>query len=496
MKNLILTLALVLVGSQAGQWARGADDKKTEAEFVKQVQDLVQAQKVAEAEEAFEAARKAYPEADAVKGLRSQMYMVNMRAGQYAAGAGHAVAYLDDQLELLAKDPSKSSGLIGAVSMAGSALQLSGKPDLALEKVDSAIAAVEAMVKETSSPQLAGVPDILRLNKINMLLSFGRAAAAAELLQTELAAAAKAHEEMPDDEARAGRLAQLMQFEVTIAVQTAPDSLAAARGKLTEFVTSQLKRHPSSVSLVSAYNSAAMQSINAAMSTKPDEADKQIAEWKTFLDGLDMSSPAMKNVVQNSRRNVGAMEQRLVADRKRFELIGKAALPIDAQDWLNGTALSEGDLMGKVVLLDFWAVWCGPCIATFPHLRDWNEKFGEKGLVIVGMTRYYQYDWDDEAKRSKQAKGLSPELEQAAMLKFAEHHQLKHRFAVMPKGTTFDKDYGVTGIPQAVLIDRQGIVRMIRVGSGDKNAHDLEKMLEELIGESPAASTSAPDKDK
>jgi len=60
---------------------------------------------------------------------------------------------------------------------------------------------------------------------------------------------------------------------------------------------------------------------------------------------------------------------------------------------------------------------------------------------------------------------------------------LKHRFAVMSNSSGFDSECGVTGIPQAVVIDRTGTVRMIRVGSGDKNAHDLDTLLAELLSD-------------
>ena len=51
------------------------------------------------------------------------------------------------------------------------------------------------------------------------------------------------------------------------------------------------------------------------------------------------------------------------------------------------------------VLVDFWAIWCRPCIKTFPHLREWQDHYADKGLVIIGMTRYYGYEWNDAANR-------------------------------------------------------------------------------------------------
>ena len=100
-------------------------------------------------------------------------------------------------------------------------------------------------------------------------------------------------------------------------------------------------------------------------------------------------------------------------------------------------------------------------------------------MVIIGATRYYKYDWDADAKRIKKDNNLEPEAEEAAMVQFAEHHKLKHRFMVTPTGSKFQTGYAVSGIPQAVLIGRDGKIRMIKVGSGSANAaalhHEIEK---------------------
>lgn len=239
--------------------------------------------------------------------------------------------------------------------------------------------------------------------------------------------------------------------------------------------------HPSSLPLVSAYYSAQLSALSTLARSDAAEAEHKLAPVKELLASLDKENRSLQTFVRSTSRGVSSLERRIVSAKAQQALIGKSSFPLEVDAWVNGPDLSEKELDGKVVLIDFWAVWCGPCIATFPHLREWNDKYAEQGLVIIGATRYYSYDWDDNTDRIKKVKDLPAKDEQAALVRFAQHHELKHRFMVMPQDSQFSKNYGVTGIPQAVLIGRDGTVQMIRVGSGEANAHDLEAKIEELL---------------
>ncbi len=75
----------------------------------------------------------------------------------------------------------------------------------------------------------------------------------------------------------------------------------------------------------------------------------------------------------------------LPADRLAY-LIGKQAPELQKmKGWINSKTIKLAELRGKVVLLDFWGTWCGPCVHAIPKLIDLHEKYGNKGLVIIGI---------------------------------------------------------------------------------------------------------------
>ena len=143
-------------------------------------------------------------------------------------------------------------------------------------------------------------------------------------------------------------------------------------------------------------------------------------------------------------------------------------------------------LKGKVVLLDFFAVWCGPCIAAFPHLREWHDQYADKGLQIIGITNYYKYDWDDNADRAVRQEELALEDERAAMDQFSKHYQLPYPIAYVI-GHELQEFYGVSAIPHYVVIDRHGKVRLSRVGVSPRDTADLEQAIEECLAEAASS---------
>jgi thiol-disulfide isomerase/thioredoxin len=292
---------------------------------------------------------------------------------------------------------------------------------------------------------------------------------------------------------------QLLVDRAKSAIKAQQRRLRLTRLTLQELAGRVLKQ-PDDRELLSLYRSKLLGELTPLVRAEPDRAQQQMDAARELLAAARDQS-AEESTLDALRRIDAALdrlEEMIAMARRRAELIGQDAAPLEVEAWVNGGPLTADDLLGKVVLLDFWAVWCGPCIATFPHLRDWHETYAERGLEIIGVTGYYGLCWDDESGRPRRGSGdeaVTPEQEQEMLARFAEHHQVRHRFAVQ-KNPALHEYYAVGGIPQVVLIDRAGKVRLIRVGSDEGNAADIAAMLAKLLGDestAPAAEASRPD---
>jgi thiol-disulfide isomerase/thioredoxin len=217
--------------------------------------------------------------------------------------------------------------------------------------------------------------------------------------------------------------------------------------------------------------------------SEPEKAEKMLADARELLGKLaaDAEEATKANIERLTGMYLDRLERQIEVGKRLAKIVGMDAAPLAVEAWVNGEPLTDEDLKGKVVLLDFWAVWCGPCIATFPHLREWQEKYAEQGLVIIGLTRYYNYAWDEESGRAARSQEeVAPEKEQEMLVKFAEQHDLHHRFAIQQDASMSDY-YAVSGIPHVVVIDQEGKVRLYKIGSGEENAKAVEEMIAQLL---------------
>ena len=156
-------------------------------------------------------------------------------------------------------------------------------------------------------------------------------------------------------------------------------------------------------------------------------------------------------------------------DILKMDLVGAPAPAWTKVAALGSAPSSIAQLRGRVVLLDFWASWCGPCRMLAPRLSALKEKLGAQGLTVVGIT--------------------TDDAEKAAV--FAERHQMRYGVVVDKDGDT-SRAYGVSALPTMILVDKKGIVREVFIGYDPSGDARLEATLKTLLAEAGPAPTPLP----
>lgn len=166
-----------------------------------------------------------------------------------------------------------------------------------------------------------------------------------------------------------------------------------------------------------------------------------------------------------------SINESLAEIAKEREAFGKPAATWKEHEWLGSSPLSLEGLKGKVVLIDFFATWCKPCIMAFPHIREWQKTYGEKGLVVVGLTTY----------QGRYEGSIVKPAEELVKLKddFMKKHEITWPVGVEKNGRQTMLDYNVQGIPHVVLVDRAGKVQYVKVGATDYDK--TERKIQQLL---------------
>ena len=126
---------------------------------------------------------------------------------------------------------------------------------------------------------------------------------------------------------------------------------------------------------------------------------------------------------------------------------------------LDGSDVTLASLKGKVVLLDFWATWCGPCKQVMPTIQKLADEFKDKGVVVMGVNTFER--GDGAAKKYIDSK--------------------KYTYGCLLKGDELAKAYGINAIPTLIIIHKDGTIAKAEVGVSGNPEKDLRDAITQAL---------------
>lgn len=208
-------------------------------------------------------------------------------------------------------------------------------------------------------------------------------------------------------------------------------------------------------------------------------AEQAYVAAKAFVDvypndqrGADLLSLAAEDPTASKKRRL-AIYRRLGADYskthygiyapgmvRRLTGVGKT-FPLSFDDAITGRTVDLADMHGKIVVLDFWATTCAPCVAEMPHLKALYEEYHARGIEFIGISL-------DE---SKDDGGL------AALRRFVDKHAIPWPQYYQGNGydSSFSKSWGVGSAPTMLIVDRKGLLAVTDA------QHHLKEHIKKLL---------------
>jgi peroxiredoxin len=192
---------------------------------------------------------------------------------------------------------------------------------------------------------------------------------------------------------------------------------------------------------------------------KPDAAMK--------ADLFAWALPEGAKELAAARRDGAAAEQDEHDESEALALVAQPATDFTLPD-LAGNSVSLAKLKGSVVVLDFWASWCGPCVASLPRLDKIHQDYANKGLKIYAIN-------------------LRESKKEVADFVAANNLTLP---VLLDADGSVAKQYRVEGIPQTVIIGKDGLVKKVIVGFDPDADHEVRKFIDSLFPEATAAGSA------
>lgn len=139
------------------------------------------------------------------------------------------------------------------------------------------------------------------------------------------------------------------------------------------------------------------------------------------------------------------------------KLLNKPMPPLELSGWIN-KEVTPADMKGKILVVDYWATWCGPCIRAIPHNNEVAKRYADKGVLVIGACGGRQEE---------------------RMPQIAKEKNIEYPTAKVSEAST--KAWGVRWWPTYAVVDRKGNVRALGI-----QPDYVEKVVDALLKEQPA----------
>jgi thiol-disulfide isomerase/thioredoxin len=213
----------------------------------------------------------------------------------------------------------------------------------------------------------------------------------------------------------------------------------------------------------------------AEKSTDPDIRGTATLGLAKYLAGSDHPAEAEKlseKVLKDKRlAKLHGIAQDLLFELRNLA-VGKVVPEVDGLD-LDDKPMKLSEYRGKVVMLVFWATWCGPCMAMIPHERELAKRYAGRAFAVVGVNGAEQ----DEATVRKAIK------EKQITWRSFKDYLLKERREI-------SRLWSVSAWPTAFVLDHRGVIRLKFSGKPEDTA-PLDKLIDDLVKEAEAEQKEA-----